>query len=61
MHAAASAAQNLDAIKVFAVLSAIILVKFWREVVKLAIVALATAVVVLLGVGAFTLLGGVHH
>jgi hypothetical protein len=61
MHAAASAAQNLDTIKVFAVLSAIVLVRFWREVVKLAIVTLATAVAVLLGVGAYTLLAELHH
>jgi hypothetical protein len=60
MLAAQSTAQSLEAVKLIAVLSACIMVMFWREVIKLAIVAIVTAALVLLAVGAFTLLESMH-
>jgi hypothetical protein len=60
MFAAEDTAQNLEAVKVVVVLSAAVLVLFWRTAIKLVIMVLATAVFVLLGVGAVVLFESMH-
>ena len=60
MFAAQGTAQGLETIRVVAVLSAVMLVLFWRTAIKLVIMVLATVVIALLGVGAFVLFERMH-
>ena len=60
MLAAQGAVQNLETIRVMAVISALALVLLWRVVIKLLIVILATAVIALIGAGAFVLIESLH-
>jgi hypothetical protein len=60
MFAAEETTQNLEAVRVAVVLSAAILVLFWRTAIKIVIMVLATAVIALLGIGAVVLYESVH-
>jgi hypothetical protein len=61
MITAQGTAQNLETIRVLAVLSAAVAVLFWRTVVKLMIIATVGMVVALMAAGAFVLLESVHR
>jgi hypothetical protein len=60
MFAAEETVPNLEVVKVVVVLSAAVLVMFWRTAIKLVIMVLATAVITLLGVGAIVLFESMH-
>lgn len=53
--------QNIDSVRVAALLLATALVVFWRPVIKLVIMLLAIAVIAGLGIGAFVLLQSTHY
>ncbi len=56
MSAAQGATQHMESIKVIAVLAAVALVVFWRTAIKLTIIAVAAALIALLGFGTYVLL-----
>ncbi len=53
-------AQDLESIRILAMLTAAVLVLFWRQVLKFVIIALVMLVVSLLVAGAFVFLDGIH-
>jgi hypothetical protein len=53
--------QSLETIRLLATLFAATLVLFWRTIAKAAIIAIVAAVIVLIAVGALTLMTSAHH
>ncbi len=53
-------AQDLESIRILAMLTAAVLVLLWRAVIKFVIFALVILVVSLLVAGAFVFLEGIH-
>jgi hypothetical protein len=60
MFTAQATAQNLDTIRVLAMLSAAVVVVFWRAVIKIVIMVVAVVLVSLIAAGAFVFLENAH-
>jgi hypothetical protein len=61
MITAQGAAQNLEAIRLLAMLSAAVVIMFWRAVIKFMIIAIAMVLVSLVAAGALVFLEGIHR
>ncbi len=61
MFVAQGTAQNLETIRVLAVLSATAAVLFWRAVLKFAIIAIAAVLISLMAAGALVFLASIHR
>jgi hypothetical protein len=61
MFAPQAAAQNVHSIQTAVVVFAVIVVVFWRLLLKLALMILAIALLILLSSGAFALFEGLHY
>jgi hypothetical protein len=56
MLAAGQTAQHLESIRIIAVVSVIVVITFWRSIVRTAIMILSAALITLLGLGLYQLL-----
>ena len=61
MITAQGTAQNLEAVRLLAMLSAAVVVLFWRAVIKFVIIAIAIVLVSLAAAGTFVFLEGIHR
>jgi hypothetical protein len=60
LSATQSAIHNVTPVRMILILSVIAIVIFWREIVRLILVALAASIVALLGLGLISLAGFIH-
>jgi hypothetical protein len=56
-----AAAQNAEAVRIMALLAAIAIVAFWRTLLRLMIILMATAVIAVIAYGAIAVWQNMHH